>query len=110
MLAPLWFAHHENRPADGGVRARPQDRVGCVLERRGEAVLGRQAIVDGRDDDRGRGGQRRTGVVERLGGCAEEHVPAAVEVEDEREQQPGVVVAGDGRHEEAEARAGGVAE
>uniref|UniRef100_A0A804LH72 Uncharacterized protein n=1 Tax=Zea mays TaxID=4577 RepID=A0A804LH72_MAIZE len=106
---PVVAAHHEHRPAGGGVRARPQDGVGGVLERRGEAVLGRQAVVHGRHDRRGGGGQRRARVVERRGGRAEQDVAAAVEVDDQR-QPPAVVAAGPGRHEEAEARAGGVVE
>jgi len=105
---PVVASHHEHGPPGGGVRARPQDGVGGVLERRGEAVLGGQAVVHGRDDRGARGGERRAGVVERLGGRAEEDVPAAVEVDDQR--QPVVVAAGHGRHEEAEARAGGVVE
>jgi hypothetical protein len=94
-------------PAPHHVRlASPNHGVGGVLERRGEAVLGRQAVVHGRHDCRGSGGQRRTRVVEWRGGRAEQDVAANVEVDDQR-QPAAVVTAGPGRHEEAEARVGG---
>ncbi len=110
-------AHQEQGPAAGrarGVRAHRPNRVGGVLKRRREAVLRREAVVDG-GDNRGDGGREgRAGVVKWLERCAKEDIPAAVEVQHQRQPAAAAAVvdvdAWAGRHEEADGGVVGVVE